>query len=58
MSSEARVRAGMVHIPLPGSDGILVLIGGGQKPSSNLEHDWKGMFLGEALTCKDYVANA
>ncbi len=42
VSSEARVRGQMVHVPLPGSDGILVLIGGGQKPTSDLTHDWKG----------------
>jgi hypothetical protein len=43
VSSEARVRASMVHVPLVGSDGILVPLGGGQKRASNLEHDWKGM---------------
>jgi hypothetical protein len=42
VSDQARVRGQMVHVPLPGSDGILVLIGGGQKLSSNLEHDWDG----------------
>jgi hypothetical protein len=42
VSDQARVRGQMVHVPIPGSDGILVLIGGGTKPASNLEHDWKG----------------
>lgn len=44
VSIEARVREQTVHVPLPGSDGILVLIGGGQKSSSDLTHDWKGKF--------------
>lgn len=42
VSDQARVRGMMVHVPLQGSDGILVLIGGGQKPVSDLEHNWKG----------------
>jgi hypothetical protein len=42
VSNNARVRGQMVHIPLAGSDGILVMIGGGEKPSSDLQHDWKG----------------
>jgi hypothetical protein len=44
VSANARVRGQMVHVPLPGSDGILVLIGGGEKPTSDLEHNWKGQF--------------
>jgi hypothetical protein len=42
VSNQARVRGQMVHIPVPGSDGILVLLGGGTKPTSDLTHDWKG----------------
>jgi hypothetical protein len=45
VSSQARVRGGMVHIPLAGSDGIMVVLGGGQKPSNNLLHDWKGDWI-------------
>jgi hypothetical protein len=42
VSDKARVRGQMVHVPLDGSDGILVLIGGGEKPTSDVEHSWKG----------------
>jgi hypothetical protein len=45
VDSQARVRGGMVHVPLPGSDGILALLAGGEKPADNLEHDWKGEFF-------------
>jgi hypothetical protein len=44
VSGLARVRGGMVHIPLAGSDGIIVLVGGGEKTSADLTHDWKGEF--------------
>jgi hypothetical protein len=42
VSNLARVRGQMAHVPLAGNDGLLVLLGGGQKASNNLEHDWKG----------------
>ncbi|CZR65155.1 related to cell wall anchored protein [Phialocephala subalpina] len=45
VSLQARVRGQMVHVPLPGSDGILVLIGGGAKSTSDLTHDWKGTLV-------------
>jgi hypothetical protein len=44
VSNQARVRGQMVYVPVPDSDGILVLLGGGSKPSSDLEHDWKGTY--------------
>lgn len=44
VSDMARVRGGMVHVPLNGSDGILVLLGGGEKLSSDLSHDWFGIY--------------
>jgi hypothetical protein len=44
VSDLARVRGQMVHVPLAGSDGIIVLIGGGEKSSADLTHDWKGEF--------------
>jgi hypothetical protein len=42
VSDMARVRGGMVHVPLNESDGILVLLGGGEKLSSDLSPDWFG----------------
>lgn len=42
VSNLARVRGQLAHIPLAGNDGLLVLLGGGEKESNNLEHDWKG----------------
>jgi len=42
VSNMARVRGQLTHVPLAGNDGLLVLLGGGEKPSNNLEHDWKG----------------
>ncbi len=42
VSNKARVRGQMVHIPVPGSNGILVVIGGGEKSTLDLTHDWKG----------------
>jgi len=44
VSDLARVRGGMVHIPLAGSDGVIVLLAGGEKTSADLTHDWKGEF--------------
>jgi hypothetical protein len=44
VSDQARVRGQMVHVPLSGSDGILVLMGGGQKPSTDVGHNWDGEF--------------
>lgn len=40
VSELARVRGGMVHVPLDGSDGVIVLLGGGEKLSSDLTHAW------------------
>jgi hypothetical protein len=42
VSNSARVRGQFAHVPLAGNDGLIVLLGGGQKPANNLEHDWKG----------------
>lgn len=40
VSALARVRGGMVHVPLVGSDGVILLLGGGEKASSDLTHAW------------------
>lgn len=40
VSALARVRGGMVHVPLVGSDGVIVLLGGGEKASTDLTHAW------------------
>ncbi|KAF2666045.1 hypothetical protein BT63DRAFT_481855 [Microthyrium microscopicum] len=45
VSSNARVRAGMVHVPLEKTAGVLVLLAGGEKPSSDNAHDWKGTLV-------------
>jgi hypothetical protein len=44
-SDQGRVRSAMVHVPLPGTDGILVLLGGGEKSLDDLTHDWKGALV-------------
>jgi hypothetical protein len=45
VSASGRVRSQMVHVPLPGSDGILVLLGGGEKPLNDFTHNWKGTLV-------------
>ncbi|KAF2672035.1 hypothetical protein BT63DRAFT_452532 [Microthyrium microscopicum] len=45
VSSLARVRGSMVHVPLPGSKGVLVLLAGGEKSSLDSQHDWKGTLV-------------
>jgi hypothetical protein len=45
VSPQGRVRGQMVHVPLSGSDGVLVLLGGGEKPLTDLTHEWKGTLV-------------
>lgn len=42
VSDQPRIRGKMVYVPSIGKKGVLVLIGGGEKPSSYNNADWHG----------------
>jgi len=42
VSNKPRVRSDLLYVPLAGTEGILILMGGGEKPYQDLTHEWKG----------------